>query len=70
MSSRVNRSTRLVQDAFLEEPLGLIVGAPTPSKPQVGRSRTWVQAMFTSGATVVIPEIRHYDVRSELLRVG
>jgi predicted nucleic acid-binding protein len=50
-------------------PLGLIVRAPSPSKPQVGQCLVWVQAMFASGAAVVIPEITHYEVRRELLRI-
>jgi hypothetical protein len=50
-------------------PLGLIVRAPSPSKPQVGQCLAWVQAMFASGAAVVVPEITHYEVRRELLRI-
>src|SRR5262245_40836876 len=50
-------------------PLGLIVRAPSPSKPQVGRCLVRVQRMFASGAVVVIPEMIHYEVRRELLRI-
>jgi hypothetical protein len=48
-------------------PLGLIVRAP--SKPQVVRCLTWLQAISTTGATVIIPEIAHYEVRRELFRI-
>ena len=58
---------RLIQ--LHSSPLGLIVRAPSPSKPQVGRCLAWVQAMLASGAVVVIPEITHYEVRRELLRI-
>ncbi len=42
-------------------PLGLIVRAP--SKPQVVRCVTWLNAISATGATVIIPEIAHYEVR-------
>ncbi len=48
-------------------PLGLIVRAP--SKPQVVRCVTWLNAISATGATVIIPEIAHYEVRRELLRI-
>ena len=48
-------------------PLGLIVRAP--SKPQVVRCLTWLNAVMATGATVIIPEIAHYEVRRELLRI-
>ncbi len=48
-------------------PLGLIVRAP--SKPQVVRCLTWLKAISASGATVIIPEIAHYEVRRELFRI-
>ena len=48
-------------------PLGLIVRAPT--KPQVVRCNTWLNAIAATGATVVIPEIAHYEVRRELIRI-
>ena len=48
-------------------PLGLIVRAP--SKPQVVRCVTWLNAVMATGATVIIPEIAHYEVRRELLRI-
>src|SRR5271157_858009 len=48
-------------------PLGLIVRAP--SKPQVVRCLTWLKAISAAGATVIIPEIAHYELRRELLRI-
>jgi hypothetical protein len=48
-------------------PLGLIVRAP--SKPQVVRCLNWLYTISTTGATVVIPEIAHYEVRRELFRI-
>ena len=48
-------------------PLGLIVRAP--SKPQVFRCLTWLNTISANGATVVIPEIAHYEVRRELFRI-
>jgi len=48
-------------------PLGLIVRAP--SKPQVVRCVTWLKTISATGATVIIPEIAHYEVRRELLRI-
>ncbi len=48
-------------------PLGLIVRAP--SKPQVVRCLAWLNTISASGATVVIPEIAHYEVRRELFRI-
>jgi hypothetical protein len=50
-------------------PLGLIVRAPSPSRPQVGRCLGWVQTIRASGAIVAIPEIAHYEVRRELHRI-
>jgi hypothetical protein len=48
-------------------PLGLIVRAP--SKPQVVRCLTWLTTISATGAAVIIPEIAHYEVRRELLRI-
>ena len=48
-------------------PLGLIVRAL--GKPQVVRGVTWLNAVMATGATVIIPEIAHYEVRCELLRI-
>jgi predicted nucleic acid-binding protein len=48
-------------------PLGLIVRAP--AKPEVVRCLTWLNAISTNGATIVIPEIVHYEVRRELIRI-
>jgi hypothetical protein len=48
-------------------PLGLTVRAP--SKPQVVRYHAWLNAISATGATMVIPEIAHYEVRRELLRI-
>ena len=48
-------------------PLGLIVRAP--SKRQVVRCITWLNTISANGATVVIPEIAHYEVRRELFRI-
>ena len=48
-------------------PLGLVVRAP--GKPQVVRCITWLNAIMATGATVIIPEIAHYEVRRELLRI-
>ena len=50
-------------------PLGLIVRAPAPSSPQVGRCLGWVQTIRASGAIVIIPEIAHYEARRELQRI-
>jgi hypothetical protein len=50
-------------------PLGLIVRAPSSSRPQVGHCLGWVQAIQASGAIVAIPEIAHYEVRRELHRI-
>ena len=50
-------------------PLGLIVRAPAPGRPQVGRCLGWVQTIRASGAIVIIPEIAHYEVRRELHRI-
>ena len=50
-------------------PLGLIVRAPGPSRPQVGRCLGWVQTIRASGGIVIIPEIAHYEVRRELHRI-
>jgi hypothetical protein len=48
-------------------PLGLIVRAP--SNQQVIRCITWLRTISATGATVVIPEIAHYEVRRELFRI-
>ena len=48
-------------------PLGLIVRAPR--EPQVVRCIRWLNAISANGATVVIPEIAHYEVRRELFRI-
>ncbi len=48
-------------------PLGLIVRAP--SMPHVVRCLTWLNTISANGATVVIPEIAHYEVRRELFRI-
>jgi hypothetical protein len=48
-------------------PLGLMVRAP--GKPQVQRFLAWLNAVMTNGAVVVIPEIAHYEVRRELIRI-
>ena len=48
-------------------PLGLIVRAP--SKPQVVRCLHWLRTISATGATFVIPEITHYEVRRELFRI-
>ena len=48
-------------------PLGMIVRAP--SKPQIVRCIMWLRTVAVSGATVVIPEIAHYEVRRELFRI-
>jgi hypothetical protein len=48
-------------------PLGMIVRAP--SKPPVVRCITWLKSISAAGATIVIPEIAHYEVRRELLRI-
>ena len=45
-------------------PLGMIVRAT--SKPQIVRCITWLNTVSAAGATVVIPEIAHYEVRREL----
>ena len=50
-------------------PLGLIVRAPGPSRPQVGRCLGWVQIIRASGAIVIIPDLAHYEVRRELHRI-
>ena len=48
-------------------PLGLIVRAA--SKPQVGRCLAWLNTVMTNAAIIVIPEIAHYEVRRELIRI-
>ncbi len=48
-------------------PLGLIVRAP--NKPQVVRCLAWLNTISATGATVVIPEIAHYEVRRGLSRI-
>jgi hypothetical protein len=48
-------------------PLVLMVRAP--GKPQVQRFLAWLNAVMTNGAVVVIPEIAHYEVRRELIRI-
>jgi hypothetical protein len=49
-------------------PLGMIVRAP--SKPQhVVRCLAWLKTILATGAVVVIPEIAHYEVRRERLRI-
>jgi hypothetical protein len=48
-------------------PLGLIVRAP--SKPHVVRCLAWLKTILAAGAVVVIPDIAHYEVRRELLRI-
>ncbi len=48
-------------------PLGLIVRAP--SRLQVVRCITWLKTISATGATVIIPEIAHYEVRREPLRI-
>ena len=48
-------------------PLGLMVRAP--NKPQVVHFNAWLNAILAAGATIIIPEIAHYEVRRELLRI-
>ena len=48
-------------------PLGLMVGAA--GKPHVARCLTWLKSVSAAGATIIIPEIAHYEVRRELLRI-
>jgi hypothetical protein len=48
-------------------PLGMIVRAP--SKPHIVRCLTWLKVIQAAGAVVIIPEIAHYEVRRELLRI-
>jgi hypothetical protein len=48
-------------------PLGMIVRAP--SKPHIVRCLTWLKTIQATGAVVIIPEIAHYEVRRELLRI-
>ena len=48
-------------------PLGMTVRAP--NKPQVVRYNAWLNAILATGATITIPEIAHYEVRRELLRI-
>lgn len=48
-------------------PLGLIVRAP--SKPQFIRCNNWLNTIAAAGAAVYIPEIAHYEVRRELVRI-
>ena len=53
---------------FLDSgPLGLMVRAP--GKPQVQRCLAWLNAVMRNAAVVVIPEIVHYEVRRELIRI-
>ncbi len=48
-------------------PLGMIVRAP--SKPHVERCLARLKTILATGAVVVIPDIAHYEVRRELLRI-
>ncbi len=48
-------------------PLGLIVRAS--NKPQVVRCLAWLRDISAAGAIIVIPEIAHYEVRRELIRI-
>jgi hypothetical protein len=48
-------------------PLGLIVRPP--NKSQVTRCLNWLRTISATGATVLIPEIAHYEVRRELFRI-
>lgn len=48
-------------------PLGLIVRAP--NLPPVVRCLAWLRSISAAGATVVIPEIAHYEVRREIFRI-
>jgi hypothetical protein len=48
-------------------PLGLIVRAP--GRPHVARCLTWLRTILATGAVVVIPDIAHYELRRELLRI-
>ncbi len=48
-------------------PLGLIVRAP--SKPQLGRCLAWLNTVMSNVAIIVIPDIAHYEVRRELIRI-
>lgn len=48
-------------------PLGLIVGPP--GRPHVARCLTWLKAISSTGTTIIIPEIAHYEVRRELIRI-
>jgi hypothetical protein len=46
---------------------GLIVRAP--SKPHIVRCLTWLKTIQATGAVIIIPDIAHYEVRRELLRI-
>ena len=48
-------------------PLGMMVRAP--SKPHVVRCLAWLKTILAAGVVVVIPDIAHYEVRRELLRI-
>jgi predicted nucleic acid-binding protein len=48
-------------------PLVMIVRAP--SKPHIVRCLTWLKKIQATGAVVIIPDIAHYEVRRELLRI-
>jgi hypothetical protein len=53
---------------FLDSrPLGLIIRAP--SRSQVVRCITWLKTITATGATVIIPEIAHHEVRREILGI-
>jgi hypothetical protein len=47
--------------------LGMLVRAP--SKSHIVRCLTWLKASLATGALVVIPEIAHYEMRREFLRI-
>ena len=67
-SSEALRGTLLVMARLIlldSGPLGLIVRAP--NRPQVVRCIAWLKTISSTGATVIIPEIAHYEVRRELL---
>jgi hypothetical protein len=48
-------------------PLGPIVHAP--SKPHIVRCLTWLKTIQATGAVVIIPDIAHYGVCREILRI-
>jgi len=49
-------------------PLGLAIRRP--GKPLVGRFQAWARSRLVGGSRLAVPEIAHYEVRRELVRLN